>query len=227
MTRTLAALAVVLVTLAGRAAADSKPTVKVEDTPPPKELSEPVRGLLAAKAMTVNDGSGKAICTVWPRKELESKATADQVQAGLSYSNLDESTILGAVKFPEGGFSDYRKQRIKAGTYTLRLGIQPMDGDHMGTAPFNEFALVCPATKDQQPGHLESKELQELSSGSTTRKHPGIMLLFPNPKPGGVPIVESKPQESWVLSFPIPVTAAGKKSALGFSLVVVGHSTSE
>ena len=42
--------------------------MKVEDTAPPKELAEPIRGLLDAKAMSVSDGKGKLICTVWPRE---------------------------------------------------------------------------------------------------------------------------------------------------------------
>ena len=46
--------------------------------------------------------------------------------------------MVGAVQFPEV-WKDYRKQKIKAGVYTLRIGVQPEDGDHMGTAPFNEF----------------------------------------------------------------------------------------
>jgi hypothetical protein len=221
--RTLAV--VVLFAAAGSALAADGPTVKIEDAPPPKELSEAVRVLLDTKAMTVSDAKGKVICTVWPRKSLESKA-ADKVEAGLTYANLDESTVIGAVRFPEG-WSDYRKQKVKTGVYTLRLGIQPMDGDHMGTAPYNEFGLLCPAGKDAKPDLMTAEELHELSTGSTTRKHPGLVLLFPNPKPAEAPVIEGKPQDHWVLSFRTPVTAGGKKSALGFSLVVVGHSMSE
>jgi hypothetical protein len=224
MTRTLA-IAFILAFL-GRGLAADKPTVKVDDTPPPKELSAAVRGLLDSKALTVSDGKGKTIGTIWARKALESKATADQVKAGLKYPNLDETTLVGAVSFPEG-FSDYRKQKVKPGVYTLRLGIQPMDGDHMGTAPFNEFCLLAPADKDAKPDLLDPKELHELSTGTTTRKHPGILLLFPNDKPADAPVVEAKPQEHWVLSFRVPVTASGQNAALGFSLVVIGHSMSE
>jgi hypothetical protein len=224
MTRTLT-LALLLAFL-GRASAADKPSVKVDDTPPPNELSAAVRGLLDAKAMTVSDDKGKLIGTFWPRKSLESKATAEQVQAGLKYTNLEETTLVGAVSFPDG-FTDYRKQKVKPGAYTLRLGIQPMDGDHMGTAPYNEFCLLGPADKDTKPETMDPKELHELSTGTTTRKHPGIVLLFPNPKPADAPSIEAKPQDHWVLNFRIPVSAAGQKTALGFSLVVVGHSMSE
>ena len=120
MTRTLAAA--VFLALAVPAAAADKLTVKVEDTPPPKELAEPVRSLLDSKAFTVLDEKGKPLCTVWPRKAVESKATADQAKEGLKYANLEESTILGAVKFPDT-WIDYRKQKTKPGVYTLRLAL--------------------------------------------------------------------------------------------------------
>ncbi|HET6575181.1 MAG TPA: hypothetical protein VFG68_16360 [Fimbriiglobus sp.] len=217
MTRTLAAA--VLLALVGRGVAADY-AVKVEDTPPPKELAAPVRALLDAKAMTVTDTAGKPLLTVWQRKTLPAKA-GDQ-----GYAGLEETAVLGAVKFP-AVWKDYRQQNIKPGVYTLRLGIQPMDGDHMGTAPYNEFALLTPAANDPKPDLLDPKDLQEQSKTATVRKHPGVVLLFPNPKPGDKPAVEGKPQEHWVLSYKQPVKAGGKDAALGVSLVVVGHSMAE
>ena len=74
--------------------------------------------------------------------------------------------------------TDYKKQRIPAGLYTLRLAIQPQDGDHMGTAPYNEFCLFCPAAEDKKPDPLTVKDLRELSTKSTDN-HPGVFVLFP------------------------------------------------
>lgn len=219
--RSLMVMAVALLVCAWPAVAAEKFSVKVEDIPPPKELSDAIRSLFVSKAMTVYDEGGKAICTIWPRKEVEAKAIT-----GPSYFDLEESTLIGAIRFPQT-WSDYRKQKIRAGVYTLRLGIQPMDGDHMGTAPYNEFLLPAPADKDTKPDQLETEEFHELSMHSTTRRHPGLMLLFPNPKPADEPTIESKPQDHWVLSFKIPVTADGKKAPLGFSLVVAGHTSAE
>jgi hypothetical protein len=133
---------------------------------------------------------------------------------------------VGAVQFPST-FTDYRKQKIKPGVYTLRLGIQPEDGDHQGTAPFNEFCLLSPAGADAKADVMEAKELQELSAKSTTRKHPGVMLLFPNKTPAEKPLVEAKPKDHFVLSFRVPATAGAEKGYLGFSLVVVGATMAE
>ncbi len=131
----------------------------VEDAAPPKELGDAVRAVLDGKAMHVSDDKGKLLCTVWACKALETKATADQAKAGLKYAHLEETTLVGAVKFPET-FTDYRKQKIKPGVYTLlRLGNQPTDGDHQGTAPFNEFCLLSPAAADAKPAVMEAKGL--------------------------------------------------------------------
>jgi hypothetical protein len=224
MTRPFA-VAVLLVGSACCPAADG-PTVKVEDLPPPAELGEAVRSLFEGKAMTVSDDKGKPLCTVWAVKSLESKATAEQAKAGLRYTNIEESTVVGAVKFP-AEWTDYRKQKIKPGVYTLRLAVQPSDGDHMGTAPYNDFCLICPAALDTKPELLEVEKLHELSAKTIGRKHPGMMLLFPNKSSADAPAVEAKPKEHWVLNYRVPVSAAGEKTVLGFSLVVIGQSISE
>jgi hypothetical protein len=228
MTRTLRTLAVTacLLTAAIAAAADAKMTVKVEDAAPPKELSEAVRAALDGKAMRVYNEKGKLLCTVWARKALETKATAEQAKAGLKYAHLEETTLLGVIQFADT-FTDYRKQKVQPGVYTLRLGNQPTDGDHQGTAPYNEFCLLTPAGADTKADVMEAKELFELITKSTKRKHPGVMLLFPNKSPGEKPAVEAKPKDHYVLSFRVPTTSGGEKGYLGFSLVVVGVTMAE
>jgi hypothetical protein len=226
MLRTLVGSAALLVLAGFCSAADTKLSVKVEAAAAPKELAEPVRAVLDGQAMSVFDEKGKLICTVWARKSLESKATAGEAKAGLKYSQFEETTIVGAVKFPET-WIDYRKQKIKPGVYTLRLAVQPMDGDHMGTAPYNEFCLPCPAEHDKTTDLLEVDKLHELSAKSVGRKHPGMMLLFPLKTPPEKPAIEARPKEHVVLSFRVPATAGGEKTALGISLVIVGATMAE
>jgi hypothetical protein len=226
MIRRTLAVAAILALVGSASAADTKITVKVEKAEPPKELTDAVRKTLDTQAMSVLDEKGKLICTVWAAKALDTKATAEQAKTGLKYTHVEETTVVGAVKFAEE-WKDYRKQKIKPGVYTLRLGVQLMDGDHMGTAPYNEFALLCPAAEDKAPDLMEVKELYELSGKSTGRKHPGLMLLFPNKTAADAPAIEAKPKEHVVLSYRVPATAAGQKANLGFSLVVVGVTMSE
>jgi hypothetical protein len=224
--RALAAVALALLAGAAIPAADAKLTVKVGKADPPKELSDAVRKPLSGEALSVSDEAGKLVCTVWPAKALDTKATADQAKAGLKYSQVEETTLVAAVKF-ESEWKDYRKQKVKPGVYTLRLATQLMDGDHMGTAPYNEFLLLCPADADKAPEAMEVKELYELSAKSAGRKHPTVMLLFPNKAPADSTAIQAKPKEHIVLSYRVPATAAGQKAALGFSLVIVGATSAE
>lgn len=219
-------LAAALLALAGSAAADeTKWAVKAEKAEPPKELADPVRKALDDRAMTVLDEKGKPVCTVWPAKALDTKATAAQAKAGLKYAHVEETTLVGAVRFA-ADWRDYRKQKVKSGVYTLRLAVQLMDGDHMGTAPYNEFALLSPADADKSADLMEVKELFELSGKAAGRKHPSVMLLFPNKSAAEVPAVEAKPKEHVVLSYRVPA-AGEEKAALGFSLVVSGVTMAE
>src|SRR5262245_41727457 len=222
MTRTLAAS--ILLALAGSASGqDVKLNVKVEDTAPPKELSEAVRAVLDTKALNVSDEKGKLLCTIWPVKSIESKDGADQVKAGLKYSNLEETSLVGAVKLADT-WLDYRKTKIKPGVYTLRLSIQLMDGDHMGTAPYNEFCLLSPAAMDEKAEAMDVKALHKLSGSSTGGTHPAVMLLFPNQKPLDAPKTEDKGNGIWALNVKRGVDAGGQKASLGFAFVIAGHT---
>jgi hypothetical protein len=215
--------AVIVVLLAGAASAAPAPfTVKVvEGTHPPGELAEPIQKLLADRVIQLVDSKGELTLELWFRKTVPAKATEAQVKNGLTYRELTESTVLGAVRVAKQ-FTDFRKQKIKPGVYTLRLGFQPMDGDHMGTAPFSEFCLLSPAAEDKSADTMETKALQEMST-KTTSNHPGVMLLFP-PKGAAEPKIVDKGEGNWAVEFKQDVDAGGMKASLGISLTVSGAS---
>jgi hypothetical protein len=229
MTKTVRwAAAVALLAGAPAWAADAKYTIKQAKTPAPKELHEPIRKLLDDNSVLVLDEKGGVLCELWFRKELPVKATPEQVKNGLTYRELEESTVLGAVRFDQLT-TDYRKQKVKPGVYTLRLGFQPMDGDHMGTAPYSEFCLLVPAKLDEKPDILEAKELRELSAKAIGGSHPGVFLLYPNEKSEEVPKLVGKENNTWVLTFREAALVDGQKApaGLGVGLTVVGHTTAE
>jgi hypothetical protein len=216
--------AVLLVLLvAGPASAAPAPfEVKVVDgAAAPKQLAEPIQKLLAERSIQLIDTKGEVTLEFWFRKNVPAKATEAQVNNGLTYRELTESTILGAVRVAKQ-VTDFRKQKIKPGVYTLRLGFQPVTGDHMGTAPYSEFCLLSPAVEDKSIDTMESKALQEMSA-KTTDGHPGVMLLFPA-KGADEPKLVDKGEGNWVLQFKQPITAAGKPATLGIALTVVGTS---
>jgi hypothetical protein len=220
--RELSAVALLILAAGAATAAPPPYTVKVaEGTPPPKELAEPIQKLLSDRAVQLLDAKGELALEIWPARDVPAKATEAQVKNGLTYREVPESTVMGAVRIAKP-LTDFRKQKIAPGVYTLRLGFQPMDGDHMGTAPYSEFCLLSPAADDKSADTLETKPLQELSA-KTTGSHPGVMLLFPG-KDAGEPKLVDKGEGNWVLTYKQDATAAGKKAALGIALTVAGVS---
>jgi hypothetical protein len=215
---------IVLAAAPVRAQDGSKYTVKATAAPAPKELKEPIRQLLSDQAIQVADDKGQPFAEIWLRKQVPVKATPEQLKNGLTYREIPETTLLGAVRFAKV-FLDYRKQKIKPGVYTLRFGVQPMDGDHMGTAPNPEFCLLVPAGADEKPGTIDVKELQELSNKAPGGTHPGVMLLFPNEKPEEMPKLADKGNGQWALLVKEEAAAGGQKASLGLGITVLGQSS--
>ena len=222
--RTCTAIAALLMLSVSALADDA--TAKTTKTAPPMELKEGIRALLSDQAVQVVDDKGNAWATFWFRKAIPSKAAAEQVKNGLTYREVPPTTLIGAVQFTQA-WTDFRKQKIPAGVYTLRLAVQPMDGDHMGTAPYSDFCLLVPAAKDENPDTMEVKALQELSTQAPGGTHPGVMLLFPNDKPEDQPKLANKPGSITLLNVKLPVDANGTAATLGFGFTVVGQTTAQ
>jgi hypothetical protein len=212
----------ILSTQAPASAQDKKFSIKTADTAPPKELSDSIRKLLGNNAVQFFDPAGTLICEIWFCKELPSDGTAEQLKNGLTYRELKETQVIGAVRFDQAWF-DYRKQKVKTGVYTLRLGFQPPDGDHAGKSQFTEFLVLSAATKDSDPDAMTPKALVEMSSKSIGTGHPAVFMLFPNSKPGKTEL-ESKAKEHWVVNTGIAVQASGMRGLLGIGLTLVGEA---
>src|SRR5262249_12030723 len=194
MFRTLPrAVAVVLLASAPAAAADYK--IKPTKAAPPDELKAAVRKQIADGSVQLLDDKGGVVCEVWFVKELPAKATDAQVKNGLTFREVAETTLVGAVRLPQM-YTDYRKQKIKPGVYTRGPPYQPQDGDHMGPAPHGEFCLLSPADEDATPGPLkDAKALHELSTKATGTSHPSVLLLYPE-KAGAEPKLVMKKGEA-------------------------------
>jgi len=218
-----AAVAFVLAVLPVRAADDAY-TVKTVDKTPPSQLRKPIRELLSQRCVQLLGAKGDVLAELWFRKDVPAQATEAQIKNGLTYHEVKETTLFGAVRLLNQ-ITDYRKQKIIAGVYTLRLANQPMDGDHMGTAPYSEFLLMSPAAEDKKPDTMEPKALQEMS-GKSTDGHPGVLLLFPGSGATAEPKLEKKEENHWVLFFLQEVKIGDKKATLPIGLTLIGASSS-
>jgi hypothetical protein len=201
-------------------------SIKEAKAAPPKEVAKPISATLAERSVQLLDAKGELLAEVWFPREIAAKATPAQVKAGLTYRELPETVLLGVVRFAKPS-TDYRGQKIAPGVYTMRLAFQPMNGDHMGTAPYNEFALLVPADEDKKTDLFKDpKELQELSLKASGSSHPAVYLLFPGKDPGPAPKLVSQPGGHWVLNVKQDVKADGQKATLIIGLTLIGKSAS-
>jgi hypothetical protein len=219
-----AALLILLGCVSFLPAQGGKYSIKPESNSPPKELNDAIAKLLNPKSISFMDTQGKVVAELWFRKNVPADATPEQIKNGVTYRELKQTEILGAVRFDQD-WTDYRKQKVKAGVYTLRLGFQPMDGDHTGASQFTEFALIVDAAKDQKPALMEPKDMIEASQKSIGTGHPGVFMLFPNNMPAAAPQLVSKESNHWVLNASENITVGGKKAGtIGIGLTLVGNA---
>ena len=186
--------------------------------PPPADLAADVRAVLDHKAVAVGDA-----LTVWFRDVLPLEASAEVLANGAGYRELPAGTLVGAVKFHRP-FTDYRKQRLPSGVYTLRFAVQPEVGDHAGTSPHPEFLLLSPAADDDSPATVEPGELLKRSRKATGGDHPAVMLLVPAKGAGEGAKVEERAGGLRVLLARRPAAADGVRATLNIGLVVAGSS---
>ena len=204
-------------------------SIKAGESPLPKELSEPIQKLLVASSVQLLDGVGQPICELWFRKEVPAEATPEQLKTGVTFREVKQSEILGAVQFHKD-WSDYRKQKIKAGVYTMRLAYQPTDGKHTAdVSEFQEFVLLINAKGDTKAALMETKALHDKSGDTLDLAHPGVFMLWPNSKPGKEPNLTAYPKNHWVLNSKANLLVAGKATgaSIGIGVTLVGHSPAE
>jgi hypothetical protein len=217
-------LAVLAWAVPARCGAADAYAVKVADsTPVPPETPEVIAKLLTDRCVQLVNDKGDLLAELWFRKGAPARATEAQIQNGLTYRELPETTLLGVVRLsvPLG---DYRKQKVMPGVYTLRLAIQPVTDDHVGTAPFPEFCLLSPAAEDKDPATMAAKSLQEMSIKSTG-KHPAVLLLVPGKGATAEPKLVTKGSGHWVLLFLLEVKVGEKSATLPVGLTLLGASS--
>jgi hypothetical protein len=184
----------------------------------PADLAPPISAVLIAGdgvRVTVD----KTTLDFWWVKGLPAKAGT----GAASWSNVEEGTLVGAVRVPTD-FRDLRGRIIKPGTYTLRYGIQPQDGDHLGISPFREFLLLSPAGIDKDVPPLGHDDTIEISKRTIGGSHPAVWSIDPPTADQAVLSLHKTDLGHDAVILEVPVqrdgTAAG---TLKFGLVLVGR----
>jgi hypothetical protein len=208
-----------LLSIAGSAAAQSY-KAEILNEAPPQELAASVRDTLASTGIRVT-GPGGPICDLWLRKAIPASASPAQ-ELGVTYPQLAQGTLVGVMRLP-ADVKDYRKQRVKAGVYTLRFAITPENGSHMGVAPQRDFLLASPAADDRDPATLTLDQTLALSKKTTGSSHPSVWSLSSaESSPKSLPSVfHMDDGDMWLVEFQVTLGASGH---VNMALVVVGFA---
>lgn len=154
------------------------PSVSPLTDTPPADLAAGVASRLAPAAkVTV----GAATLEIWLVQKLERPAD------GPGWTNVDSGTLVGAVRV-SGDFKEIRGKVVKPGVYTLRYGLQPQNGDHLGISTFRDFLLLSPAAIDKDPKVLGFDGVVGLSKEVIGTAHPASLSLDPPEDAPGAPL---------------------------------------
>lgn len=212
-----------LLTLPTFAAEPAKFTVAVAEAAAPKALAEELRTTLDVQSVNVLNADGTSRAQFWFRKDIPVRANAEQVKNGITYREIPEGSFLGVVKFDQA-FVDFRKQELPAGTYSMRLAVQPDTGDHKDTSPHQDFCLLVPIASEKNLETLETKDLVRMSLKVTKSDHPAVLLMFPHFGKDAEAKIVAKPGGVTVVLLRRAVVANEKPATLGFAFAIDGVS---
>jgi hypothetical protein len=176
----------------------------------PAEIGAAISGKLSAGGVKASLASNTL--TFWWVKELPMKSST------LAWDDVPEGTLVGAVKIDKD-LRDIRGRVVRAGAYTLRYGVQPANGDHLGVSPFREFLLLCPAAQDTDAAPRGHDGTIDLSKQTIGGSHPAVWSLDP-PVASEAPLTVHTTDlghKALIMEVPVP------GGTLRFGLVLVGR----
>ena len=192
---------------------------------PPAGLSDKIAAQLDENAYRVIGPKGPVL-EIWFVKEV---ATRDDFKPTLTVKYpFTSGQLLGAARLPTAGAAlDFRGQELAAGVYTLRYGLQPQDGNHLGSSDTSDFGLACPAATDKDPAPVsKAPDLFKLSAKAAGSAHPAIFQMVP---PAAQPYKETvlkhnDDKDLWILQTNFKAKSKDKVVDLPVQMVTVGIS---
>jgi hypothetical protein len=195
----------------------------IQGAPDTDEISADVLALISNQGVRVKRGSRTA-AEIWLLKEWSIDAGFEQSDQRLY--PFAPGQLIGVLHFGRRG-SEFRDQQIESGWYTLRFGLQPVDGNHEGTSPTRDFLLLVKAAQDSTDKQWDEKELHKASAEAAGATHPAMLCLQPPEEQGETPSLRHDQGTDWWI-----LRAMGKSQAenepakeIPIELVVVGHAT--
>jgi hypothetical protein len=195
----------------------------VEEAPPGDVLSKEVLAALQPQGLKIVKGTNRTVCTIWLCKQWNVQGDFEPT-ASVTYP-FATGELIGVVSFNRRG-SDFRGQTVPKGVYTLRYARQPVDGNHVGTAPSSDFLVMLSPESDKSPKPVaDEMKLFESSGESIETSHPAMLYLTRKPKTPEKPSVHfDEDRELVTLRCKSKAVHGEKSEPLGIEIVVVGLS---
>lgn len=208
-------LVILAVAILAVATASAQPTVTPLPEKPPSQIAPAIAAVLqqsGTKALV-----GGATLDIWWAQAIA--LTAD----GPGWSNVESGTLVGAMRV-SGPFKEIRGKVVVPGLYTLRYGLQPQNGDHLGISTFREFLVVSPAAVDTDPKVLGFDGVVALSKQVIGTSHPaGMSIDPPEDAPGALLSTYKNESGHDGIVVEVPRSLNGKAAGtVKFGLIVFG-----
>lgn len=178
-------------------------------------MSAEIREALGPDALKVTL-DGQPLADFWLRTEVP-VAESPSSELGVAFGQLPLNTLLGVVRLGES-WSDYKGEPVSAGVYTLRYGVNPADGNHMGVGIYRDYLMLVPVADDTTVDvDWQPELLWEKSKAATGTPHPAVLALFPMWDEVSEPALVKNEMDQWTVAVPL-----GSMSPQP-GLVVQGH----
>jgi hypothetical protein len=196
-------------------------SVELIDAPPDADDISEALAEQFDHGVRVKRGASRTACEIWFCKQWN-------VDAGFKASDerlypFTPGQLIGLLHFRRRG-SDFRDQTVGSGWYTLRFGLQPVDGNHVGTSPTHDFLVLVDAGEDEPDKNWELKDLMKSSANAAGSTHPAMLSLQRAGDGSQVAIRHDESNDWWVLHVVGTGTANENTQVVPVDVVVIGHA---
>lgn len=226
MMRSFLASLVFFVTATTALAQDSLKVEAVKQGPPASVSPEILQAVDGDQAIRIQDGQGGDFARIWLRKATPGSQKPAGPKGVIQFPFLADGELLGVIEFVKEGH-DYRDQAVAKGVYTMRYGLQPVNGDHLGVSPFRDYILLLPASKDKALAPPTRKQLEERSAEAAGTSHPAsfLLLMAPAGSKAEPSMVRDNEKDTWSVVLPLKLQVKGGEPIVyPVQFVVVGVS---
>ena len=177
---------------------------------PPAEASA-MNQALAQQGIKITGPDGVTV-EIWLRASMPA---GGKVQDNATLP-VPHGALLGVIR-TAGRYEDRRGQPIKAGVYTLRYSVYPVDGDHQGVAPQRDFLILGRIADDKDPNATPDFDpLMDLSRKASGTPHPLCLSLWKGGSSDGK--ISKDGEIDWALNTkigdtPVAIILFGKSQA--------------